>query len=51
MSAAGCYVIGSVILFVGTIVTNGPVFLIVASGFFLVGSVVAAYREFKEHIA
>jgi hypothetical protein len=32
MSAAGCYVVGSVILLVGTVITNGPTFMIVASG-------------------
>lgn len=45
MSATGCYIIGSLILFAGTIITNGPTFVIVASGMFLLGSLVAFCKE------
>jgi hypothetical protein len=47
VSATGCYLIGSMILFVGTIVTNGPTFLIVASGMFTLGSIVAFVKDVR----
>lgn len=41
MSATGCYVIGSMIFFVGGIASHAPAWMIVGSGMFLLGGLVA----------
>lgn len=41
MSASFCYLCGSVVLLVGGVITNGPTFLIVSSGLFTLGSLIA----------
>lgn len=41
MSALFCYLAGSLILLVGGVITNAPTFFIVASGLFVLGSLIA----------
>lgn len=47
MTATACYLVGSLILLVGTVATDAPPFMTVASGLFLLGSIVALLKEHR----